>query len=66
MNTAGGWRKWLIWEGNGHLDHNMVKLMSIFFFFFGVGVCVCVNELVDNSEEKIVNNKLLKTTFENV
>ena len=29
-------------------------------------MCVCVNKIVDNSEQKIVNNKLLKTALENV
>ena len=55
--------------GDGQLDHNILKLMS-----FCVCVCVCVcaclcvcgNKIVDNSKQKIVNNKLLKTTLENV
>ena len=52
--------------GDGQLDHNILKLMSNFFFFSFFLVCVCVNKIVDNSEQKIVNNKLLKTTLENV
>ena len=48
--------------GDGRLDHNILKLMLILC----VCVCVCLNKIVDNSEQKIVNNKLLKTTLENV
>ena len=59
--------------GDSQLDHNILKVMSIFFFFgvcvcvcLCVCVCVCVNKIVDISERKIVNNILLKTTSENV
>ena len=43
--------------GDGQLDHNILKLMLAFFF---------VNKIMDNSEQKIVNNKLLKIILENV
>ena len=50
---------------DGQLDHNMLKLIS-FFVCRCVYVCVCVNKIVNNSEQNIVNNKLLKTILENV
>ena len=50
--------------GNGQLDHNILNLKLMLIVC--VCVCVCVNKIVDNSEQKIVNNKLLKTTLENV
>ena len=42
--------------GDGHLDHNILKLMLFCLH-------VCVNKIVENSERKIVNNKLLKNYF---
>ena len=49
--------------GDGQFDHNILKLMS---FCVCVRVRVCVNKLVDNSEQKIANNELLKTSLDNV
>ena len=43
--------------GDGQLDHNILKLMLMFFF---------VEKIVDHSEQKIMNNKLLKIILENV
>ena len=45
--------------GVGQLDHNFLKVMP---FCVCVFVSVCVNKIVGNSEQKIVNNELLKTT----
>ena len=50
--------------GDGQLDHNILNL-KVMLILCGC-VCVCVNKIVDNSEQKIVNNKLLKTNSENV
>ena len=55
--------------GDGELNHNILKLMSFCVCVcvcLCVCVCVCVNKIVDNSEQKTVNNELLKTTLENV
>ena len=47
---------------DGQLDRSTLILNGSLF----VCVCVCVNKIVDNSEQKIVSNELLKTTLENV
>ena len=49
---------------HGQLDHNILNLKLMLIMY--VCVCMCLYKIVDNSEQKIVNNKLLKTTSENV
>ena len=57
-----------MWDGDGQLNHNILnlKLILILCVFVCVCMCVCMNKIVNNSEQRIVNNKLLKTTSENV
>ena len=52
--------------GDGQLDHNILNLNLMLVLCVCVCVCVCANKIVDSSEQKIVNNKFLKTTSENV
>ena len=56
--------------GDGQLDHDILNLQLMLILCVCVCVCacvnVCINKIVDNSEQKIVNNRLLKTSSENV
>ena len=61
--TEAGGNEWCGMD-HGQLDHNILNLKLMLIMY--VCVCMCLYKIVDNSEQKIVNNKLLKTTSENV
>ena len=67
MNLAGGWMKRVMWDGRWSVGPEHPELeLNVSFVRVCVCVCVCANKIVDSSEQKIVNNKFLKTTSENV